>query len=141
MLLAGNLSLTTAQRETLTAWVKEGGMLIGIGGTSGLDDTFGVSGARRLAESWIEVTAADHPLTAGLRSSLHVFGGYAVTPGPAASLAKVESGRVKGTAISEHCVGEGQAILLAPDPGRCPQNTANDPYFRKRRKSQKRQPS
>ena len=115
VLLAGDLSLTAGQRKILATWVEGGGVLIGIGGTSGLDDVFGVSDARRLAESWIEVTATDHPLTAGLRSSLHVFGGYAVKPGPATSLAELESGRVKGTAISEHPTGKGRAILLAPD--------------------------
>jgi hypothetical protein len=115
VLLAGDLQLTTAQRDLLNAWVAGGGMLIGIGGTSGLDDVFGVHNARRLAEGWIKVTAADHPLTAGLRSSLHVFGGCAVTPKTATSLAELDAGRVKGSAVVEHRMGKGRAILLAPD--------------------------
>ncbi len=117
VLLAGDLQLTSAQREILARLVEKGGSLIGIGGTSGLDTVFGVSGERPLAEGWIRVTAEDHPVTAGLRSSLHVFGGYAVKTGSATSLAEVESGGqgTKGSAIVESRFGKGRAILLEPD--------------------------
>ncbi len=117
VLLAGDLPLTTEQREILVNWVDGGGALVGVGGTSGLDELFGVSDVRRLAEGWIKVTATDHPLTAGLRSSLHVFGGYTVKPGSATSLAEVElgNGKMKGSAILEHRSGKGRTILLAPD--------------------------
>jgi len=117
VLLAGDLPLTAAQREILAAWIGDGGSLIGIGGTSGLDDVFGVNGARRLSEGWIKVTAGDHPLTAGLRSSLHVFGGCVVKPDSATSLAELDSANraAKGSVILERRVGAGRAILLAPD--------------------------
>ncbi len=118
VLLAGNLRLTSEQREALAALVEKGGSVIGIGGTSGLDTLFGVSGGRPLAEGWIKVTAADHPITAGLRSSLHVFGGHAVKAvGSATSLAAVEAGKqgAKGSAIVENRFGKGRAVLLAPD--------------------------
>jgi hypothetical protein len=117
VLLAGDLPLPAAQRQLLATWVGNGGALVGLGGTSGLDDLFGIRDARRLAEGWIKVTAQDHPLTAGLRSSLHVFGGYAVKPGSATSLADLDSGHaaMKGSAILEHRVGQGRAVLLAPD--------------------------
>ena len=90
---------------------------MGLGGTSGLDGLFGVSDPRRLSEGWIKVTAPDHPLTAGLRSSLHVFGGFTVKPGSATVLAEVVSNQAtaKGGAILEHRVGKGRAVLLAPD--------------------------
>jgi hypothetical protein len=117
VLLSGDLPLTAAQRHVLATWVGNGGALVGIGGTSGLDEVFGVSDARRLAEGWIKVTAPDHPLTAGLRSSLHVFGGCVVKPGAATSLAEFDSGNraAKGSVILEHRAGQGRAVLLAPD--------------------------
>jgi len=117
VLLAGNLSLTEAQRQVLAAWVSNGGSLVGIGGTSGLDEVFGVTDPRRLAEGWIKVTAQDHPLTAGLRSSLHVFGGYTVKAGAATPLAELELANAtkKGSVILEHRPGQGRAILLAAD--------------------------
>ncbi len=116
VLLAGDLRLSPAQRDALTTFVKNGGGVVGVGGTSGLDDVFGVSGSRPLWEGWMKPTG-EHPITAGLRSSLHVFGGYAVTTAKGASLAGIESGRqgVTGSAIAENRFGKGRAILLAPD--------------------------
>jgi hypothetical protein len=117
VVLAGNLPLGSADRQALAAWVKEGGSLVGIGGTSRLDEVFGVTGETPLAEGWIRVAAGDHPVTAGLRSSLHVFGGYAVKRGSATSLAEIESAKqgARGSAILENRFGKGRAVLLAPD--------------------------
>jgi hypothetical protein len=117
VLLAGNLSLGLAEREALAAWVKGGGALVGIGGTSGLNEVFGVTGESPLADGWIKVTAPDHAVTAGLRSSLHVFGGYVMKRGPAQSLAEVEMADrlAKGSVILENRFGKGLAMLLAPD--------------------------
>ncbi|NLS98199.1 MAG: twin-arginine translocation signal domain-containing protein [Planctomycetaceae bacterium] len=117
VLLAGDLQLTSEQRDALAAFVTGGGSLIGVGGTSGLNEVFGITARRPLAEGWIQVTAQDHPITLGLRSSLHVFGGYAVTAGSATSLAGVEAGKqgARGSTILENSFGEGRAILLAPD--------------------------
>jgi hypothetical protein len=118
VVLAGNLPLGSDERELLTAWVKNGGGLVGIGGTSDLNDVFGVTGESPLSESWLQVVAADHPVTAGLRSSLHVFGGYGVNKNStAASLAELVSAKqgARGSAILEHPFGKGRTVLLAPD--------------------------
>ena len=117
IVLAGDFKLTSEQQKIVTAMVENGASLIGIGGTSGLDKVFGIDGKHPLAEGWINVTAEDHPVTRGLRSSLHVFGGYAVTSGTASSLADLESGRqgAKGSSIVENQFGKGQAMLLAID--------------------------
>ena len=117
VLLAGHLPLSLPQREALAAWVKNGGALIGLGGASGLDEVFGVSGGSPVAEGWMKVTAGDHPVTAGLRSSLHVFGGYAMKKGSAAALAELQTGNgvSKGSAILENRFGAGRALLLSPD--------------------------
>ena len=118
LLLAGNLPLTPEQCKLLAALVEQGNSLIGMGGTSGLDEVFGISGTSPLAEGWMKVTAGDHAVTAGLRSSLHVFGGCAAKPASATSLADAEWGvqpAVKGSAILENRFGQGRAILLAPD--------------------------
>ncbi len=117
VLLAGQLSLDTAQRELLTHWVTQGGLLMGLGGTSGLDELFGASGGSPAAEGWLKVTAADHPVTRGLRSSLHVFGGWAIKNGAALSLAGLAAanGTLRGSAILEHQPGKGRTLLFAPD--------------------------
>jgi len=117
VVLAGDLQLTSDQKEILATQVENGGSMIGIGGTSGLEKVFGVEGQHPLAEGWIKVTAEDHAITNGLRSSLHVFGGHAVTASTATSLAELDSGRQgpKGIAITENYFGKGQTILLSPD--------------------------
>jgi hypothetical protein len=118
IVLAGQVQLNDAQRDCLAELVKQGHALIGIGGTSGLDQVFGVKGTIPVAEGWMKVSAADHPITAGLRSSLHVFGGHAARAATARPLAELVSGvqpAARGSAILENRFGEGQAILLAPD--------------------------
>lgn len=117
VVLAGNLPLGSADQMALADWVKQGGALVGIGGTSGLNDVFGVTGESPLAEGWMKVVASDHPITAGLRSSLHVFGGYGVKRGTATPLAEVETANraSRGSAILENRFGKGRAVLLAPD--------------------------
>ena len=117
VVLAGHLPLTARQRQALTTWVNRGGSLLGLGGTSGLDEVFGVKGEHPLAEGWLKVKAGDHPVTRGLRSSLHVFGGYTFVPGSATALADAEIGNhaARGSAILENRFGKGRALLLGPD--------------------------
>lgn len=117
VILAGHLPLTTRQRHALATWVNRGGSLLGLSGTSGLEAVFGVKNERPLAEGWLKVTAGDHPVTSGLRSSLHVFGGYTLTPGSAVVLAEAETAThaAHGSAILENRHGNGRTLLLGPD--------------------------
>ena len=117
VVLAGHLPLTARQRQALTTWVSRGGSLLGLGGTSGLEEVFGVKSEKPLAEGWLKVGAGDHPVTRGLRSSLHVFGGYTFTPGSATGLADAEAGNhsARGSAILENRFGKGRTMLLGPD--------------------------
>jgi hypothetical protein len=117
VVLAGHLLLTAKQRQALITWVNRGGSLVGLGGTSGLDEVFGIKGEHPLAEGWLKVKAADHPVTRGLRSALHVFGGYTFVSGSATALADAEAGNhvARGSAILENRFGQGRALLLGPD--------------------------
>jgi hypothetical protein len=117
VVLAGHLPLTAKQREALTTWVNRGGSLLGLGGTSGLKEVFGVKDAHPLADGWLKVKAGEHPVTRGLRSSLHVFGGYTCEPSSSTTLADVEVGNHlnRGGAILENRFGKGGALLLGPD--------------------------
>ena len=117
VMLAGHLPLTAKQREALATWVDRGGSLLGLGGTSGLNEVFGVKDEHPLADGWLKVKAVDHPVTRGLRSSLHVFGGYTFVPGSATTLADAEVGNHlnRGAAILENRFGKGRALLLGPD--------------------------
>ena len=118
-LLAGDLRLSCRAAAALADCVKNGGALIGIGGTSGLDEVFGVRGRKpdggRLAES---DGPADHRVTAGLRSSLHVFGGcvanvsdrHARWPSWSPALKPLGAARSRRTSSARAA-----HVLLAPD--------------------------
>jgi hypothetical protein len=117
VVLAGNLPLSTRQRQALIAWVNRGGSLLGLGGTSGLDEAFGVKAETPLADGWLKISPGDHAMTRGLRSSLHVFGGYTFKAGSATALAAAEVGNhvVRGSAILENRFGKGRTMLVGPD--------------------------
>ncbi len=117
LVLAGDLLLTAKQRGSIVEWVKNGGLLLGLGGSSGLTEVFGVKAETALAEGWIRPAKQPHPILQGLLSSLHVFGGRTLMPSGGTVLAGIEGGSayVKGSAIVENLFGKGRAVLIGPD--------------------------
>jgi len=116
-LLAGQKSLTTEERSRLQWFVQQGGILIAVGATNGLDELLGVQFGGELEQGWIRLTFP-HPIGSGLQSSLHVFGGgTAKGKGDSQVIAEVfdSNDEVLGDAIIVRQVGQGQVIFIAPD--------------------------
>jgi len=116
-LLAGQKSLTTEERSRLQWFVQQGGILIAVGATNGLDELLGVQFGGELEQGWIRLTFP-HPIGSGLQSSLHVFGGVTVkAKGDSQVIAEVfdSNDEVLGDAIIVRQVGQGQVIFIAPD--------------------------
>ncbi len=118
ILLAGDLRLNETERETLVNFVTEGGALIAVGATSGLEQLFGVEPQTVLGEGYIQIRCKKHLVTMGLESSLHTFGGVAVRATDGVSLARMRDTLYRPTqndAIVERRVGKGFTLLIAPD--------------------------
>jgi len=129
--LVGEHKLSNNQRDKLTAFVENGGALVSLGGLSGMQKLFGVepapsagekgfgaSGVLQLGEGYLDVRQARHPVFAGLKSSLHFFGGLAVRATEAKAFGSVRDrhGRAKNLPVLlERRVGRGTALLIAPD--------------------------
>ena len=118
LILARHICLNSAQRDVLRRYVKSGGSLVGIGGTSGLGTLFGASTKGKIREGAIQVLDdTSHPITSNLRSSLHVFGGSFHHSSQGKELAKFVGprGKVLGAAIIEREVEKGYTLLFGPD--------------------------
>ncbi len=120
--LAQDLDLTAEQKEGAANFVRTGGTLVGIAGTSGMDELFGVRSEGPLDDGYLQPPQARHPVTDGLGREIHVFGGSRVTATGGAVLAQVEplrpppqSNRAMHDAIIAHSTGRGRTILFAPD--------------------------
>ncbi|MCS7266098.1 MAG: hypothetical protein NZ805_14855 [Armatimonadetes bacterium] len=116
-LLVGQKSLNAEERAKLVWFVQQGGSLIAIGSTNGLDDLLGVSSVANLHEGWLRFLA-NHPIGNGLKSSLHVFGGVSVqASGNAEVIAQVvnSEGEVLGDAIVIQKTGKGLTIFVSAD--------------------------
>ena len=131
LVLAGEHKLSNNQRNKLAAFVEDGGALVSLGGLqgmqklfgaepvpSGLNKGWGMSGVRQLGEGYLDVRQANHPVLAGLKSSLHFFGGLAVQATDARAIGSVRDrhGRpVHLPVFLERRVGRGIVLLIAPD--------------------------
>ena len=112
ILLPWHMPLSKSERALLANFVESGGALIGLGGMSGLDDLFGAADRGEMAEGYVQVTAKDHPVTAGFASSLHGFGGRRIKAVEGTALATV-MGASDG--VVEHRPGNGLALAVGPD--------------------------
>src|SRR5207253_3319658 len=78
-------------------------------------------GAATLGEGYGRIEAPDHPITRGLRNSLHFFNGIAVQAEGAETLVGALDAHGRPTAraaVTERRLGAGRAILIALDlPG------------------------
>lgn len=116
-LLVGRKALNAQERSKLFWFVQEGGCLIVVGETNGLDNLLGVRSATKISEGWIRFVSS-HPIGKGLQSSLHVFGGVAVRASSDANvIAQVinRDGEAYGDAIVVQSIGKGFAIFVSPD--------------------------
>lgn len=116
-LLAGKKSFDAEERARFQWFVRQGGSLIAIGSTCGLDKIFGVSSVGKLKEGWMRMIAS-HPIGNGLQSSLHVFGGtIARASEDSQVIAQVvnRNDEVLGDAVVIRKFGQGLAIFIAPD--------------------------
>jgi len=118
ILLTGELRLNETEREALANFVTGGGALIAIGATSGLEQLFGVEPQQGLGEGYIQIRRKKHPITMGLESSLHTFGGMGVRATDGIPLARMRDSLYRPThhdAIVERRVGKGLTLFIAPD--------------------------
>lgn len=131
LVLAGEHKLTDDQRQRLRTFVENGGALVSLAGLHGMPELFGAElvpsgGAKgfgaspvlQLGEGYLDVQGSPHPVFAGLKSSLHFFGGLAVraTEAKATGMVLDRHGRSKGLPILlERRVGRGLAVLVAPN--------------------------
>jgi len=118
ILLAGNLRLNDTERDALANFVDRGGALIAVGATSGLEDLLGVESQEGLGEGYIQIRRKKHPITMGLESSLHTFGGAGIIATEGIPLARMRDALYRPTqndAIVERRVGKGLLLFIAPD--------------------------
>jgi len=110
-------SLSSETRAFLEAFVRGGGGLLGLGGTSGLDDLFGARAGQPLVQGYLRPEIPSHPVIKKLESSLHVFGGMALSATGGEVMASLldPSGERVGDAIVTRPFGKGQTLVIGPD--------------------------
>jgi hypothetical protein len=118
VLLLPHLRLMEQEREGVRRLVAAGAGAIGLGGTSGLDDLFGVRSTAVLREGFAAGAPPEHVITAGLRSSLHFFGARPAYTLRARTLLAARDERATSGALAlltETRHGRGLAIFCGVD--------------------------
>ena len=120
LILPWDVALADEEREAIHGFVWGGGVLIAMGGTSGLDDLLGCTSegptGNRFQEGYLEVTDDTHPITREILGPLHVFRGTraATTIGHALARVKAQDFSV-ADAIVENATGLGHTLYVGPD--------------------------
>jgi len=116
LILPYDMRMNGEQEKVISNFVKNGGSLIGVGGTSGLDEVFGCKSNGSVFESYIKINK-EHRVISGLQSSLHVFKGAKVNASNGKSFAKLINNNrdILSDAFIENKFGKGIAVLIAVD--------------------------
>ncbi|MDE2816575.1 MAG: hypothetical protein OXM03_02660 [Chloroflexota bacterium] len=117
VLIVPHHEVTTPEMGRLYGFVTGGGALIGLGGTSGLDDLFGVRTQTGTHEAFLQVTQIDHPLVRDLHSSLHVWDAATARAAGTGELARLcdSNGNRIGVGVSVYRLQGGLSIFCAAD--------------------------
>ena len=98
-------------REAVARHVADGGALLCLATTGGLDDVLGVTDTRPCEPGWIDPVGRAHAAAVVASAPLHVFGGVTVAAAAARELASIH-GRA---AVTWNQHGHGHAMLVGPD--------------------------
>lgn len=130
LVTVGDGDLPEDGRAALSAWVRNGGAWLAMGGVCGLPDVFGVTleapsystfggGRCALGEGYLSLDHPLHPLSAGIPGPLHFFNGTAVLAGAGgtciASILNRHQHSTHRAGIVESAPGAGHALLIAVD--------------------------
>ncbi len=117
IILIGDLHFDRSDKNKIEEYVKSGGAAIWLDSDPELSEIFGVRITEAIEEGYIIELEESSPITSGLRSSLHIFGGtkfHATAGTPLAKLADIQY-QPAGDAIVENRYGKGYTVALAAD--------------------------
>lgn len=79
LILPTELALTEEQQHAVERFVRAGNVLIGFGGTSGMEHVFGCRVKGPVSEAWVLFDEVE-PWAGGTSGPLHAFGGHLLEP-------------------------------------------------------------
>ena len=120
MILPWDMALEDEEREAIERFVRTGGAVIAMGGTSGLDDLLGCKSegpaGNRFREGYLEMVDKTHPITREIGCALHVFHGSRGTITQGRGLARVKAQDFSvADAIVENTTDKGYTLYIGPD--------------------------
>lgn len=118
-ILPWDMSLSGPERTAIAEFVSSGGCLLGIGGTSGLDEVFGCSSGEPLAAGRLLPVGPSHPVTSHVQIPIPVFAGRGLRRHTGRTLAALAGSNSEPgervDAVIENCFGRGLALVIGPD--------------------------